>query len=897
MDGLASPATIFTMVVNFVLGAGVLGLPYAIATAGIIASAVSLVVVGLLSFLTSSWLLEVGDRANALQNELSRSQQYRTVQHENGEVSVLPPASGFCRSSALNEPLLERGERKLDEYRAAYRSWRTGSHHGVRVVHQRAYEGVLLYQRGKHRELLPLQLMPASRAVGDEEEEEDVLSPSRENHILSSIHSPASTATPTAQVSRSAMTSLGGSTSSWLDKAAGADRSKPPALKKSASFSVDLAAALQALPDSFFEAAEGDEAALHQVYVAPNLTSALVPSFVGQWEEAAADVASPSSARRAQPQVSVPEQASPIVPGHGATMADALASCALASWLKPPSTPQATTDAEARARAAAEMVAGVLPALPPSVVVSSPSRATEGAVVASAVATPLAAAIAAIAPRAAAVEHEHEHEHDSSARGEDVVPDGISRRTTADEVMPRRRVTTSSLADATAPAPAAPREAKRRGRRLPDWSVPAVISALEVSQLCNLFLGWRARSLWIVSICCLHIAAMWACCAIWTTCAGAMLGGGGGGGAVETHLHLLLLLLCAAVFLPLCTLGGTAVVQPPLAVATLGTLALMCVLLVLGLFDTHGHGHGHASSGGGGHGGGGGAGWELFESDEQAVRVDDAEDDAGEAAAAAVALRAASAAPRDRDPQAAFRALVIDPAAFGPAFATFLFSFILQQSIPSLVRAAAQPATTRAAVGAAIGTCCGLYLLLGCSAALLFGAQTKPLITLNFGSFRGGAARGEPTPLWATLVSRWVMLLPLLTTTAAFPLFNNVLASNLVGLLPRSWGRLRSVRVAAALCALPPLLCTALVSDTAFLFSLCGLFGFAIVFFVPAALQLAAMRASVKRWGAAGRATPHTTLFSSSTTVGAVLAFGSAAFAFNVWLVLVKPLAARAHLI
>ena len=102
---------------------------------------------------------------------------------------------------------------------------------------------------------------------------------------------------------------------------------------------------------------------------------------------------------------------------------------------------------------------------------------------------------------------------------------------------------------------------------------------------------------------------------------------------------------------------------------------------------------------------------------------------------------------------------------------------------------------------------------------------------------------------------------------------------------------------AAALCALPPLLCTALVSDTAFLFSLCGLFGFAIVFFVPAALQLAAMRSSVKRWGPAGRATPHTTLFSSSTTVGAVLAFGSAAFAFNVWLVLVKPLAARAHVI
>ena len=106
--------------------------------------------------------------------------------------------------------------------------------------------------------------------------------------------------------------------------------------------------------------------------------------------------------------------------------------------------------------------------------------------------------------------------------------------------------------------------------------------------------------------------------------------------------------------------------------------------------------------------------------------------------------------------------------------------------MPSLVRAAAQPATTRAAMGAAIGTCFGLYLLLGVSAALLLGRHTAPLITLNFDDFRGGAPAGAPVPLWALLVSRWVMVLPLLTTSAAFPLFNAVLASNLVEVaLPR----------------------------------------------------------------------------------------------------------------
>ena len=38
-----------------------------------------------------------------------------------------------------------------------------------------------------------------------------------------------------------------------------------------------------------------------------------------------------------------------------------------------------------------------------------------------------------------------------------------------------------------------------RGRR-PDWSVPADISALEVTQLCNLFLGWRVRTVWQASM-------------------------------------------------------------------------------------------------------------------------------------------------------------------------------------------------------------------------------------------------------------------------------------------------------------------------------------------------------------------------------------------------------------
>lgn len=331
-----------------------------------------------------------------------------------------------------------------------------------------------------------------------------------------------------------------------------------------------------------------------------------------------------------------------------------------------------------------------------------------------------------------------------------------------------------------------------------------------------------------------------------------MDGLGAAGHPARSTAELPLLVLCAFVFVPISTVGGTQVLQPPLAAATLTTLTLMCVLLL----------------------------WALF--------TDSPPDDAtgsstsGHPPAVFAPPQAAEAtAPLHVETSAdvaTFHRMVFDDRHFGPSFATILFSFILQQSIPSLIRSAAQPASTRTALVAAVATCVSLYLVLGCSAALYFGAATQPLITLNFLSFRGGAPMGTDVPAWATAVSRWVLLLPLFTTTAAFPLFNRVLAANLEALLPP---RLRSKRVAAGLCALPPLLCTALVSDTALVFSLCGLSGFTVVFFVPALLQHAARRASMKRWGEAGRLTPHSTPFSGNATVVGVLAFSVVAFLYN----------------
>ena len=727
---LASPLAVFTTAVNFVLGAGVLGIPYAVASAGVLASSITLVLIGALSMLTCSWLIEVGDRANALQNELAANTPFaaaaRAVVHENGARSLLPPPEDFVlqRESLLGDRLV----RRLDEYRAAYRSWRQGSPQGARDSQLRKLMPSIKYEAWRHRELLPLQLLPPSMMRHDASQASETGS---RGHLCTT--DPAAPLGSAASSTNNSSKSLDGLASQEYSRTRSGSRAAPIFLRQ-ASFSADLAAALLSLPiRSADDEEEGSE-----------------KDTEGGWidDERTMD----TSLKYVPPSMTPPPAALP----------------------PPPTTTQS----------------------PPSCLVSTSSP-------------------------------------------QNSKPEGV------------RRVGFSahegSCSDAPSDSYVKPLPLSPLPPHLllppPDWSTPVEISALEVAQLCTLFLGWRARAAWIASILALHVAAMWACCAIWITTAHAALAGS------TWHISPPLLLLpCAAVLLPLSMLGGTEAIQPPLAVATLSTLALMGALLIWALVERE---IGHTEH--------------LF----------------GQHDAPPPELMSPPAGATDEW----YRSLIFDGRRFGSSFATFLFAYIVQQSVPTLQRRAAKPAATRQALSAALVTCCMLYLALGCAAALYFGKGTAKLVTLNFADLRGAPA-GQPPAVWARALSRWVLLLPCITTTAAFPLFNRVLAANFEPLLPSA---LRSQRTAAALCATSPFLLTACVHDTALVFSLCGLAGFAIVWFVPAALQYAARRASIQRWGEAGRATPHSTCLSGPAAVAAVSLVGGVAFAFNFWVVLLRP--------
>ena len=158
------------------------------------------------------------------------------------------------------------------------------------------------------------------------------------------------------------------------------------------------------------------------------------------------------------------------------------------------------------------------------------------------------------------------------------------------------------------------------------------------------------------------------------------------------------------------------------------------------------------------------------------------------------------------------------------------------------------------------------------------------MITLNWLTY---SAERSSSPVWATILSHWIVLLPILTTTAAFPLFNATLAANLEECLPIG-SHLRRRPVAGPLCALPPLLLCAAVRDTSLIFSLAGLSGFVMVFFMPSLLLHASRRVCVHRFGAEGECAPSTTRFSGDRTIGVVLLLGSAAFIFSLWRLVVS---------
>uniref|UniRef100_A0A7S4FB15 Amino acid transporter transmembrane domain-containing protein n=1 Tax=Chrysotila carterae TaxID=13221 RepID=A0A7S4FB15_CHRCT len=352
---------------------------------------------------------------------------------------------------------------------------------------------------------------------------------------------------------------------------------------------------------------------------------------------------------------------------------------------------------------------------------------------------------------------------------------------------------------------------------VPDWKARGTV-ALEVSQLATIFLGKGARRAWLISLTALQMCSMWACCAIWIACASVAVSPPPSSPPSE----LLMLCAFAVVIVPLCLvdpqkLGGMQLFS---ALATLCTMALMLITLIQAVLDPAHRVHSHEP--------------------------------------------------------ASFSLLIYSGDGMGRALATLVFSQLVQQSIPKLAHDAIRPELTAKILLTAVFTTCFLYTALGASAAFLFRQDTEKVITLNWLGYTAGF---KDPPWWVHTIARWVSLLPLFTTTSAYPLFNATLAANLLEALPP--GILHKRWLTGLLCAVPPIFCTAFISDTSLIFGLAGLCGYGVMFGMPALLLITSRRWSKLVWGDAGHDAPHSTPFSSETSAFFILLVSALCFVFS----------------
>jgi amino acid permease len=863
-----------------IVGVGILGVPFAVSQAGIVASAVCIITFCSLSLLTCLWLLEVGDRANAIQNELTRSFGTRpsfevVVQHAGGHRSRLQPAIAFGRGAAppatgLREPLLggeaeeaaphpdwlhqssrpashaavngasarrSDGEQRLDDYRAAYRSWRQGGHAGARDSELRKLRPLLVYESSVHRKLLPLQLVPPPRRRRD-----SGTTRSGAGRAAAGCHGQGCNV-PRGLSSVASVANGEGGSSLSLD---GVLVLPGGGLSRTGSFSVDLKEALERSrrPSPRTEcrgeadASQPGEACEREGGVERSglLEGCNSPPLLNTW--------------------SIPRLGELFPDSYPPSPAVFRARSDIQHWHSPDRTPQPATPDSAHACSPMTSARRLLPASLASTAVPAGAGVTgvhAGAETGHGIVCTAGDAIGGDLDAGISGEAGGEGGgggaagHGASAGG------NCSERGGSHSAVglrglcePIQAVRSLDLKPASRTSNHPPAVARAGGRFLapppvppaPDWSVPA-ISSLEVAQLCTLFLGWRARAIWIASVCLLHVCGMWACAAIWMQAVQAAMDPARRSG--EPVPPPLVLMCAAAVLIPASAVGGLARLQPALSAATAATAALMIGFLAAALAVQNGST----------------PAWLVFDLPR-----------------------------RPPPPRPAPLRLLLDPAHLAATSAVLAFCHTIQQSVPALRRAPGGAAAARSALRLAL---CGyglLYLLLSCLTALVFGDETLPVVNLLFYFLRCAPAH-TAAPLWASIVGRAIALMPILSATAAFPLFNGVLASNLAVVLPT---RLASRRMTAPACALPPLLGAAVLADTPTLLALCGLPCLVIALLIPAALQAAALRASLLRWGEAGRRTPHSTRLSGHAPALAVFVVCALFLAAGIWSLLLMPL-------
>jgi amino acid permease len=229
-------------------------------------------------------------------------------------------------------------------------------------------------------------------------------------------------------------------------------------------------------------------------------------------------------------------------------------------------------------------------------------------------------------------------------------------------------------------------------------------------------------------------------------------------------------------------------------------------------------------------------------------------------------------------------------AGFGLMFPSAAVALCVHYNLPDALTPCRAKSHLRLIVTGAQLTALFFYVAIGALCAIHFNPP-DPLITLNWQSFtgRGGGWGKGPARWWAVLIQMTIVLFPVIDLVNVFPLVVVTLSSNLTTFFHPTNKFWRFVPIIGAsargkhvfvrlLAAVLPLIAGATMGKLDKIFTVTGMFGFAIEFVIPTIFQYLSVRYMVARWGPGAAATPYSGWHSRPFWVFLELAVGIAAW-------------------
>ena len=242
---------------------------------------------------------------------------------------------------------------------------------------------------------------------------------------------------------------------------------------------------------------------------------------------------------------------------------------------------------------------------------------------------------------------------------------------------------------------------------------------------------------------------------------------------------------------------------------------------------------------------------------------------------------------------------------FGIMFTTAIFSQLFQHSVPGLI-APLQTAEKKAVpriFAAALVTTGLVYISTGICCVYFFGHRTKESINLNFVDFFWGY--DSTNDYWVAavsdVVSKTIVLFPVLDTLSVFPLIAITLGNNLHtasfkfinnNILKRVYteSKLASKQATSRLnimwrvvACFPPILISSYISSFSFIIQLAGCAGIIVALITPALLQRAINKSLEEVTRSSLLASPYTHPFSRERHVNTVLYIGFTGLAICIY--------------